>query len=106
MKVKGYELQQFMDEAWPGDDWFWDHDLFEEPDPNSIYDTDEIGPVLYGGAMPERDDPTDGHGHDLAVLLRRWRKARTTSSLLVECPKDRVDAVVAAIKEMGLKVRA
>lgn len=30
MKIKGIELNAFMDQAWPGDDRYWEHDLFDE----------------------------------------------------------------------------
>ena len=31
MKIKGSELRFFMDDGWPGDDWYLESD-FDEPD--------------------------------------------------------------------------
>lgn len=87
MKIKGSELQQFLDEAWPGKDWYWDHECFDEyPEPGVTYDTYELGNVLYQGKMG--CDPTNGQGYDLGALIRAWRKTRTHDLLYVAVPKE------------------
>lgn len=94
MKVKGSELIQFMAEAWPGDDkeetrddWYWDHEVFEEPDPEATYDTDELGPILFSRSSG-REDPTDGEGYNIATLIKRWRKTRDFNFYTIKVPKD------------------
>lgn len=99
MKVTGAELTQWMKEAWPGgfdnDDWFWDHDAFEEfPDPTATYDTEEIGGIFYQG---DGADPTKGEGYDLTGLVRAWRKQRTHEDLVFSVPRDKANAVRAAV---------
>lgn len=99
MKVKGRELQQFMNEAWPSEDWFWDHDLFEDPDPDETYDTDDIGPLMYQG----RDDVRRTE-LDLAVLIRKWRKERDFDVFTVTVPKDKSLEFELLIKSAGYKL--
>jgi len=101
VKIKGNELQAFMNEAWPGDDWYWDHELFEDPEPDVEYDTDEIGPVQYQGSDI---DPTNGDGYDLATLIRRWRRNRDYDVVTVLVPKGNGDAFKALMKQSGYKL--
>lgn len=98
MKIKGSELRQWMDEAWPGpgEDWYWDHDLFDEPDPNATYSTDEIGPILHQGSG---EDPTEGYGYDLAALIRKWRKTRTHTAIVLTVPNGDVEEVLSLAAE-------
>lgn len=99
MKVKGDELQAFVNEGWPSDDWYWDHDLFEEPDPTATYDTDEIGPLCYQGR-----EPTDETTLDLAVLIRKWRKTRDHDIFSIKVKKADVPAVQEALAKFGIKI--
>lgn len=101
MKIKGAELREFMDSAWPkpDDDWYWDHDIFDPlPDPEATYDTDEIGPIQYQGSG---DDPTDGTGYNLATLIKKWRKSRTHDTLIVSVQKESMEKFVAVTKSLG-----
>lgn len=104
MKIKGAELAAFIKEGWPEpeNDWYWDHDLFDdEPDANTTYDTAEIEGLFYQGSG---DDPTDGFGHPLDGLIRKWRKTRTHDILIVSVPKERVDKFRAFIADIGGKI--
>ena len=38
------------------------------------------------------------------AYFKRWMKAQTTTSFVAECPKDKLDEIVAAIKAAGGKV--
>ena len=102
MKITGAELQQFVDEGWPGDDWYWDHDVFEEIDPDASYETNDLGDLYWQGeryAVPSR-----GEGLNLNKLISRWRKERDHEFLSVLVPKDRKDEFLRALAEMGGKV--
>lgn len=102
MKIKGNELLLWMNDGWPEGDWCWDHELFDdEPDPDTTYDTDELGGLFWQGIG---DDPTNGEGLDIAKLIRRWRKERSFDVLTIEVPKDKTEAAKAALKQMGVKV--
>lgn len=101
MKVKGSELIQFMNDGWPQpeDDWYWDHDLFEEPDPDQTYDTDEIGPLLYQGS-----GPTDVLELDLASLIRKWRKSRDFDVFTISVKKVDTEKVRAVLADLGVRI--
>jgi len=103
MKIKGSELIEFMVAGWPQpeENWYWDHQLFEEPEPDQTYDTDEIGPIFHQGMSP---DPTNGDGYDLAKLIRAWRKARDYDVLTITVLKAKTEAVKAAIVALGVRV--
>ena len=101
MKIKGSELRFFMDDGWPGDDWYLESD-FDEPDPDEEYDTSDTV-IRYQG---RNEDPTHGEGHDLGKLIRKWRKARTSAFLTVIVPKESEDAMRAAIATvLGAKIQ-
>ena len=99
MKIKGGELKLWMDEDWPGDDYYWDHELFDdEPDVELTYDTDDLGALLYQG---RDEDPTGGDGLDLAKMIRRWRKTTGKAVFSVAVPKDKQDEFKAYVKSVG-----
>ncbi|QGZ14247.1 hypothetical protein PP940_gp184 [Rhizobium phage RL2RES] len=107
MKIIGSELILFLREAWPEphDNWYWDNDLFEdrpdgEPDPVKFYDTDELGPIMYQGPG---DDPSNG-GYDIAKLVRKWRKEKTTEIYSVEIPKGKKDELVEFLDVINGKI--
>ena len=106
MKIKGAELKIWMDEAWPGNapgqegNWYWDHDLFDaEPDPEVIYDTDEIGNIYWQG--PANDNPVGRDGVDIAKLIRKWQKERDFDIITYRVAKDKADEFRAMAKQFG-----
>lgn len=106
MKIKGAELQLFINEGWPGAgtpeeaNWYWDHDVFDEdPDPGETYDTDDLGPIRWQGLSSE-----DQKDIALDKAIRAWRKARKFDSLIVDVPKDQRAAFDAFLKEIGGKI--
>lgn len=103
MRVSGAELHLFMQEGWPKipseDDWFWDHDIFDDmPDLDTVYDTDDLGPILFQGR--DRDqDPTRGEGYCVARLIRKWRRERDSEIMILAVPKDKVAQLKAWMRE-------
>jgi monoamine oxidase len=67
-------------------------------DASTIADTDQVV-VEYGVYYAP-----DGADKDLAAVARRWLKARSTTTLLVEVAKDKQVALVAAVKAAGGRV--
>lgn len=100
MKIKGGELQKWMDEGWPGDDWYWEHELFDDnPEPDQSYDTGDINGLYYQGKSPEvRELPS------IDTLIRRWRRSRDFALLSVDCPKAVEDEIREYLKLKGCKV--
>lgn len=102
MKIKGGELALFIAEAWPGDDWYWDHEEFDgDPDPEAAYDTADLGGIYFQG---RGEDPTHGSGYSLSALIKKWRTARTYDVMTIIVPKGQREAAVAAIQALGGKV--
>jgi hypothetical protein len=100
MRIKGHELAEWMNTGWPSDDWYWEHDLFdEEPDPDATYDTAEIDGLLYQGRDPDvKDLPS------IDTLIRRWRKSRDFVAIAVDCPKGAEAEIRAYLKSKGCKI--
>lgn len=101
MKILGSELSKFITEAWPDpeDSWYWDHDKFEdEPEENVLYDTDDLGPIIWQG---EDNDPTDGEDIDLEKAIKKWRKTRNKDMFTVWIPKDKTEEFLNCVKSIG-----
>lgn len=100
MKILGAELGKWMNEGWPGDDWYWETDLFDDyPDADKIYDTREIHGLLYQGKDPDVEDMPS-----LDTLIKRWRKARDFSTLSFDCPKSAEQEVKDYLASKGCKI--
>jgi hypothetical protein len=56
-----------------------------------------------GGIVFLRENADEGPSFE--SYFKTWRKAQNTVFLSVECPKDKVDAVKAAIKAAGGKAK-
>lgn len=86
MKIRGAELQQWVD-AWPdGGDWYLDADGGEDfnldtIDPNTLYDTDAMGYLGYQGSGPALA------ARSIDGSIRAWRKARAFEVVSVVVPK-------------------
>lgn len=107
-RMTGKEFREFYDDpiVWGGgmatapdsaisingievDDW----------DCTDIKDTDVINVI--SGLLEDRPA---GVPESLAGAARWWLKRQRTATLIVECSKDKIDAVAAAIKAAGGKV--
>ena len=109
MKIKGHEFDDFLENGWPGPDWYHDEaddSLFDEStgklkDPLATYNTEDLGCILWQG---EGDDPTDGDGKSLDSAIRKWRKEKTTFSFIVSGRLGDRDALEQELKIRGFKV--
>ena len=110
IKTTGAEFKRFYSdkEWWPKGRWHEGEDVkingedvdSTEADLGSVVDTDRLS--ISGGFV--YDDNNDTDCGSLESYFRKWRKQQTNIFLSVECPKDRVDAVKAAITAAGGKV--
>jgi len=99
MKISGAELQSWMNEAWPDDNYYWNHDCFEDdPDPETSYAVADLGPLLWQG---KREDPTRGEGISVATEIRKWRKIRGKKTIIVMIPTEQEKALREAVKSLG-----
>ena len=71
-------------------------------DIDTLADADKV--KVDGGWVADQADGSDKE-YSLDTFFRRWRKQQTTEYLGVEVPKDKADAVRAAIAAAGGKVK-
>jgi hypothetical protein len=100
MIISGLELKEFSKTGWPVDEnnWYWDHDLFEDPLDDEKYDTDDIGAILWQGS---ETDPTGGEGIDLEKAIKKWRKTRVKDMFTFWIPKDKAEEFLNYVKSIG-----
>lgn len=115
-KTTGAEFKRFYSdpEYWPetekdGQDGPWHEDEIIEVDGQArgpdaelsdIADTAAVridGGAVYGSRFK-------GDGPSLETYFKRWRKAQTTCTLVIECDIGKRDEIVAALKKLGAKV--
>lgn len=111
-KTTGAEWKRFYIDkvAWPDGAWhedeeltidgrMWDHDKDDLSAP-----PDNAAMTVAGGIVFMRDGDDDGPS--LEAHFKRWRKAQSTVFFSCEAPRDRADAVKAAILAAGGKAQA
>lgn len=105
MKIRGAELQQWVD-AWPdGPDWYLDSGVddfnLDTIDPETTYNTDDMGYLGYQGA-----DALSGFDAARSVegSIRAWRKKRDFDTLVVTVPKADREKFTAMCKSNGWRV--
>lgn len=105
MKISGLELIDFINNGFPEDEddiyaFYWDHEEFDEsPDPNKIYDTDDLGHIFYQGA---HTDPTNGEGYDTSKLIKAWRERKTHEIFEIKVPKPFIEEFLAYAKQHNI----
>lgn len=86
MKILGCELNDFMDQAWPGDDWYWQHDIFDEyAEPDVLYDTEDLGDLFWQGVGAK-------NSLSLETVIKQWQKAKVSSTFVVTIPNSSVQS--------------
>lgn len=118
MKVKGQDLIDFF-KAWPpGDDVYMEDVPFGERKDGVLCEQEdslEYGPpvdpvetyaVDYGilGWQGKAEQPAN-FDDDFVRVLRKWLKARVSTTLVVEVPKEEKDQAIELLKAQGWKVR-
>ncbi len=111
VKTTGAEFKRFYN-----DKDIWVGDMFHESevitingveqgeygtDYNELADDDQI--TLAHGVVYE-DATAEKEVGSFEGLFRKWRRQQTTEVFMVEAPKEKVDAVRAAVKAAGGKV--
>lgn len=56
------------------------------------------GGVVFGKVVGVKEPSVEAY-------LRRWLKAQTTTAIVVDCPKEKLDAILVAIKAAGGSVQ-
>jgi hypothetical protein len=111
IKTTGAEIKAFWN-----DQTYWGECAVEEEvvtvngkeiaegefDTRDLLDNDRV--TIDGGFVWDQRDEFE-FDCDLSTFFRRWRKQQTTAFLAVEVPKEKADAVRAAIVAAGGKVK-
>jgi hypothetical protein len=101
MKALGAEILAFWREWPPGDVGYYDDgiDIVDDADndaliPEEKYDLDDFGNIVWQGKdEPPLDKPWDGHDAvSFGLWFKRWKKARTHATFVVEVKVEDVDA--------------
>jgi hypothetical protein len=110
VKTTGTELKRFyFDEAfWPDGAWHEDEEIEAYGSPLSedigIEDVPDNAVVkITGGVVLGLPDWEDD-GPSFEAHFKRWRKAQNAVSFVVECAKDKEEAVRAAIRATGGRI--
>jgi hypothetical protein len=92
-------------DSWPEGQWFDDSDVTingkSDDDVEVIGDTDAV--EFTAGVVFA--DAHDKEGKSLTRHFSAWLKAQNTVAVICEVPKDQLDALAAAIKALGGRVR-
>ena len=106
IKTTGSEFKRFYDDeaSWPGGAWHEEETLLVNGDEWSDGVTaipDNAIVNLSGGVVLGLPHGTQT---SLELHFSRWRKRQTTTTILVECDRAKLDDVKAAVKSAGGKV--
>lgn len=112
--VSGLEFKRFYADPafWPEGTWHDDtvlvvdgRTLPHDEDPAGVADASTV--ELGGGFVCEIPAGL-GVGDDMALkdYFLLWRKQQTTVTLVVDCPRERLDSIMAAVAHAGGEVRA
>lgn len=108
-KTNGKELKEFWasEEPWWPKGGYVNDDYYivngvesgEDFELSGAEDTDQI--TIMSGAIFSEGDEDD---KDLQATFKKWRKSLTRVSVLIEVPRDQVEALSAAVKSIGGKI--
>jgi hypothetical protein len=110
-KTTGVELKAFY-----SDTTFWPEGVYHEDDEviiDGVHRTDdqdiidipdEARVVVAGGVVLDLPGVDNDQAPSFEGYFKKWRKQQTTAFFTGECPKDILDAVLAAIVAAGGKV--
>ena len=108
VKTTGAEFKRFYfdDAYWPDGTWHEDEEIEVDGLPISedlaIEDVPDTASMRIAGGVVM--GLADGSGPSVESYFKKWRKAQSTVSLLVECDKDKEDAVRSAVRAAGGRV--
>jgi len=118
MKAKGIDLINFWN-AWPpGPDWCVEDCCVVDREDGVLCLTDNVGnpsePVqpdekyeVFGWlAWQGKGDAPSKINPDFANILRKWKKAKTTTTLIVDVPNEKVEEAMRYLASIGGKINA
>lgn len=108
VKLTGQEYNEFCNSDVWGEDWYWDETLFRH-NGKEVDDLGELDPadeviVLEGTIF--KGSTHDAVAIDAVPFVRKWLKSRSVVTVMVEVPKEQIEAFKADMKAKNLKVFA
>ena len=112
MKVPIRDIARFVNEGWPGPEWYmddcgpaWDAAFGDDGNPQRPEEIVELNgfecTLCWQGAA---DDPTQGSGKSFVKEFRKWYKGLSVKTLIVEAPKNLEVQIRLAIEDAHGKV--
>ena len=108
VKTTGAEFKRFYfdDAYWPDGTWHEDEEIEVDGLPISedlaIEDIHDTASMRIAGGMVM--GLADGSEPSVESYFKKWRKAQSTVSFVVECEKDKQESVHAAIRAAGGRI--
>lgn len=112
-KTNGAEFLRFYDDPkyWPENSGVYHEDEIFRVDGEAVVDDFDMSKVaatavieIEGGAVLDSPLYENKTEPSLEAYFRRWKKEQNTVSLVIECPKNKVDAIKKAVRAGGGKV--
>lgn len=108
-KTTGAEFKRFYNDpkCWPqdkGDTWHEDEVVLSNGEPIEEYDDIPDNAIVSVDGGIVFGPQWDGNEPSFETFFKRWRKQQDTVTIVVDAPKDKADAIKAAIKAAGGRV--
>lgn len=98
MKITAAEFADFHKNSWPEgfiiEDIFAEYDVMFTEDGETLAIPPDQKLEMYGYLCWEGDrdaDPTKGEGLKLETAIKRWRKQNSTTTVVVDLPRDKLE---------------
>lgn len=111
VKMTGAQYKAFLATEWGPDAYWEDTEILKngeavegdrDSDPTLYADADTVT-ILGGTIIPDQSLPPSQHEHiDAVKFARKWLKAQSTVTLVVEVPRQHAEWFASSIKGMGV----
>jgi hypothetical protein len=115
LTIPADELAAFMNEGWPGVDWYltehpeylWET-TFTQGTGSELYRACQSGSMInlfdFEGRIRWQGngtDPTNGRGYKLSTLFLRWQRIRCNALIVASVPHERLSNVIDVLQNSG-----
>lgn len=108
MKLTKLEWDAFWKQI--EDQWYMEDSSFPYEDCDKMPDTFDGDAVLcFHGSDPDKFNRKLFRTNDVdcgvafSVVVRRWRKLQNTTTMVIQVPKSKTEAVIEALRALGIK---
>lgn len=119
MKLLTDDIASFMNEGWPGDDWYMDHDSVTHPIDTDVVCDDSTGvTALYRPAVPGElvdaepykelylvwQGQGDKDSKSWMGFFNKWKRSRNITTIVCQVKNEDVEEFKTMAQKMGVKV--